>query len=272
MLHVVAHARPRTLVFRTWAEGLLAWRTIIGRVPLRALALMPDHVHALVPDEAARARLVRALVAYAQARNARRGERGSVWSEGIEATPVRGEEHVRRSMRYVHLNPVRKGLVDDPLAWPLSTHRDLCGLAIESPVAAARDPARFHAWVSADPSVAPEGTALPGAAPAAPPHPRSWDALRAAVSALARVTVAEITRRGRARSLLLRAARQHGGEPVRTLAGRAAVHRATVYRAGQAVIPALPLVDRVAGDPRFSLLDEGDLRESASWREYRRHR
>lgn len=31
----------------------------------------------------------------------------------------------RRSVRYVHLNPCRARLVADPLAWPLSTHRDV---------------------------------------------------------------------------------------------------------------------------------------------------
>lgn len=269
MLHVVAHARPGTLIFRSWPEGMLLWRAIVARVSFRALVVMPDHLHALVRHGKEKGRLVHALVGFAQARNALRGERGPVWTEGIEATPVRGLQHVRRSVRYLHLNPARRALVDDPLAWPLSTHRDCVGLALPAVREVHRDPRRFHEWVSADPSVNPEGTLLPelSALPATDP---SLEAIRAAVSALTRTTLTELSRRGPARTLLLCAAREFSEAPPRVIAQFAGVDVSTVRRA--AAGGGLRLVERVLGDPRFPLLHDGDLRRLAAWHPYRHRR
>lgn len=40
-------------------------------------------------------------------------------------------EKIQRNIRYVILNPVRAGLVDDPLSWPWSTHRDFVGAVVD---------------------------------------------------------------------------------------------------------------------------------------------
>ena len=74
-------------------------------------------------------------------------------------------------MRYTVLNPSRAGIVDDPLSWPWSTHRDVVGAiadpwvtaerlgaALGSRMASAQD---IHAYVSGDPSVAIAGTPFP---------------------------------------------------------------------------------------------------------------
>lgn len=271
MEHVVAHPRPGTLIFRTWSEGVLLWRMIVLVVAFRSLVIMPDHLHAVVERTEEKQRLIRRLVAYAQARNAMRGERGPVWSEGIGSTMVHGGEHARRTDRYNFLNPCRAGLVADPLAWPLSSYRDSLGLAIPGVHAAHPDPASLHEYVSSDPSVNVSGTWLPQLPPA-DAQPPSLEAVRAAVSALTRTTASELRRRGPARSLLLRAAAELTGCSSGRIGRFAGVDPSTVRRAASRNDARVRLVARVVGDERFPLLHEADLRNTASWRRYRGRR
>jgi hypothetical protein len=121
---------------------------------------MPDHIHLILPDAPGK-RLGRAMSAYAQWRNAYRGERGPVWTPHPPPDRLADEKHLRRTIRYVHLNPPRAKLVEDPLAWAWSTHRDRVGFAFPRVGALEPDPNRFHRSVSGDPSVAVEGTDLP---------------------------------------------------------------------------------------------------------------
>ena len=258
MLHVIAHARPGTLIFESWNEGLLLWRSLVKRIAFRALVVMPDHLHALVSNDEEKSRLVHGLVGFAQARNALRGESGSVWTEGIEATPVRESRHVQHLVRDLHLKPSRNGLVDDPLAWPLSTHRDCVGLAIPTAREPHEDPHGFHAWVSADPSADAEGTILPAISAHGTARP-SLAAIRAAVSALMRVTLGELRRRGAARTLLLRAARELSDAPPREIARFAGVCPSTVRRTFRRKNAGVRLVERVVNDARFFPLQDGDL-------------
>ncbi|MCK6505946.1 hypothetical protein L6R53_21595 [Myxococcota bacterium] len=88
---------------------------------------MPDHVHVVVGADAKGA-LIEAARAFARAR-AWRGHRGPLWEEVPPAEPLVDRDKQRRTVRSVHLNPCRARLVDCPLAWPLSSYRDLLGLA-----------------------------------------------------------------------------------------------------------------------------------------------
>ena len=271
MEHVVAHPRPGTLIFRTWEEGLLLWRLLLERVPLRALAIMPDHLHGILEDTRHRQLLISTLVAFAQARNARRGESGPVWSPGIDAAPVRGGQHVRRTDRYVFLNPARAGLVSDPLGWPLSSYRDWVGLAIPGTREPHPDPEGFHAVISADPAVSVQGSPFPKGRPG-DSQPADLSLILAAVSALTRTTLPELRRRGPARTLLLEAARELSGARATDIARFAGVDTGTVYRAAQQRDPRVRMVEQVLGDPRFPALHEGDLRQTAEWKLYRGRR
>lgn len=269
MLHVVAQARPGTLIFRDWKEGLLLWRALAKQACFHALVVMPDHLHALVKNVKDQQRLVPALVGYAQARNAGRGEHGPVWSEGVKATPVGGIQHVRRSVRYLHLNPTRRGLVKDPLAWPLSTHRDFVGLAIPATRIQVRNPERFHEWVSADPSVKLDGTALPESDLLPGAGFPSLESIRTAVVSLTRRMPEELCRRGAARTLLIQAARELSDARPGVIARFAGVERSSVRRTPAGKIRDLRLVERVLEDSRFFLLQPGDLRREPFLQPYR---
>src|SRR5512143_2269317 len=172
--HFVAHTliRQRPLQRREAARWL--WRHLRHSFPrVAAVCLMPDHVHLIAYTTDPRLdRLRFAKVLGALSRIARSKP---TW---LTATPskVGDAKHLARQIRYVHLNPSRAGLADDPLEWPWSTHRGVVGAEV-SPWARADDLARalerpragfetwFHAYVSADPSVSPNGSAFPVAAP-----------------------------------------------------------------------------------------------------------
>jgi hypothetical protein len=258
LVHLVLHALPGTLLFRDWLEARALWDRLTAAPGLRAAGLMPTHAHAFAAARALRP-LQQAARSYALWRNARRGEAGPVWQRGAVPVTVDDPKHIQRTTRYIHLNPCREGLADDPLAWPFSTHRDAVGLAwpaVRPPVAEAEP---FHRWVSADPSVHPSGSPLPdgrccpdGRSPGVPQ-------LRAAVSALTRTPMPELDRRGPARRLLIAAGRVLTDLPTDVLAGAIGVAPSTVRRVeDRGLHEPLRLVERVLSDPRFGALCAGE--------------
>jgi hypothetical protein len=267
MLHAAIRTVPGTLAFRTWREAGELWDRVTSRVPCQSASLMPDHLHLNVLDEAQLARLADALRSYAQWRNRARGERGPVFRHGATPSPIRDREHLIRTQRYIHLNPCRAKLVSDPLAWPFSTHRDAVGLALSPVIRPAADPARFHAFVSGDPTAHPNGTLLPG--PPAAMSPLSIAEVHAAVSSLARITVGRLKEAGPARSLFIRAARVLTAASAAEIAAAAGVAPSTVRRHEATADAQTVLIARVAGDPRFFPLPDVDLRTLSSWQRYR---
>ena len=107
MFHLVARAVGHTLLFRSWREGLHLWDTVVKAAPgLDALCLMPDHIH-LLHESDVRERLAAALSGFARWRTAARGVRGPVFQPLPAPEPLVDDEQVRRSVRCVHLDPVR---------------------------------------------------------------------------------------------------------------------------------------------------------------------
>jgi hypothetical protein len=214
-----------------------------------ALVVMPDHLHLLHRADVRRP-LVRVLAAHTRRR--RSVDDAAIGFGAVpEPEEVRGADKIRRLVRYVYLNPCRARLVDDPLAWPLSTYRDLLGLAVTPVLARHSDPPRVHAYVSSDPTVQVGGTELPVA--------RAGDIalheVYAAVSALCRAPVADLQRRGPPRTLFLACAAQlTSASPVEN-AAYVGLHRTQVARS-TATPNQLTLVARVGGDPRFAALAE----------------
>ncbi|MCB9683542.1 MAG: hypothetical protein H6735_00715 [Alphaproteobacteria bacterium] len=259
MFHLVARSADGRFLFRTWVEGLALWRRVLRVAPRTvALVVMPDHLHLLHASDN-RLELAQALSGYARWRNRARGERGRVFEPLPSAIPIGTGDKRSRAIRYVHLNPCRARLVSDPLAWPLSTHRDALGLALPAAIRAHADPEDFHRYVSSDPSVNVDGTELPKAGEAPDP-----ERVLQAISALTRTPVAQLRCKGPARNLLVGAMRELCPEqPV------SQVHRTTAWRRRSIGVPTDRVVS-VLADPRFAPLQHGDLR--AGWREYRQHR
>ncbi len=262
--HHAVRSRPSRLAFLSHLEARVLWDTVLREVPdPLALCLMPDHLHLLHARDVGAA-LGIALRSYARWRNNRMGVRGSLWRRPGPPEPVKGRTKLRRSERYIHLNPCRAGLVGDPLAWPWSTHRDRVGLALPAARPADPDPLAYHQYVSADPSVNLRGTDLPVGTDGA-----DGDTVLDAVLALTRSPREALTRRGPVRSLALRSLRQFTTLSGREIGAELQLARATVHRVPLKHTRATRLVSRVLGDDRFPALEPGDLRRTSRWFAYR---
>lgn len=248
MFHLVARTHRHAPLWTTWAQGRALWDRILRVSPGRvALVLMPDHVHLVHPTD------IRPALAQALAGHTRSTGVGPL--EPLPpARPLVDAQKVRRNVRYIHLNPCRARLCGDPLEWPLSTHRDACGLMIEPAVPARNDALRFHRYVSSDPTVGVQGTELPGDALGTFPP---FDILQA-VSAVTRAPIAEVRRKSPARRLYLAAARELSGAASPEIAAVIGVHRTSVGRASAPRAHILK-VRRVLADPRFGALDAARL-------------
>ncbi len=270
MQHLVAHAVPPHWLIHDWQEAHALWSRLLQLGPITAAAIMPDHVHVVLRrvDEAA---WHGCLSGYARWRNHHRDEPGRrVWLPAPPSEPLRSRKHLERTVRYVHLNPCRDHLAADPLAWPYTTHRDAVGLAVPGAVAAARDPYRFHAVVSGDPSVAVEGTELPYGLRGMRDH-RVEDII-AAVSALSRTTLDGLRRPGPGRTLLIQALAALTTLSGRRIAATVGCSPATMSRTPPIPGASLAKLERVLGDHRFGPLYDHDLTRGAPWRRYRQRR
>ncbi|MEW4530245.1 transposase [Maioricimonas sp. JC845] len=105
-----------------------------------AIVLLPDHMHAVLElprgdtDYSTRWRLIKTgftrrwldgsgREAFRSASQVRRGERG-VWQRRFFEHTCRDEQDLARCIEYVHINPVKHGLVERVRDWPWSSfHR-----------------------------------------------------------------------------------------------------------------------------------------------------
>jgi putative transposase len=105
-----------------------ALRKVMAHRPfmLDAMVVLPDHLHCIwkLPDGDAdfpsRWREIKKAVTHA------RGERVSVWQPSYWEHLIRDDEDWQRHVDYIHYNPVKHGLVDDPAAWPWSSFARFC--------------------------------------------------------------------------------------------------------------------------------------------------
>lgn len=167
LLHLVARAAHGARPLRTRAACADLWSRLGVRFDVVACALMPDHVHLFACVERAGAlRSFAQILASFRARMACGPDRDVFeWEPLPQPQAVRSDpRHIARTIRYVHLNPVRDALCDDPLQWEWSTHRDWMG-AVSPPCADVRRWGRvlgrapstrgewLHEFVCADASV-----------------------------------------------------------------------------------------------------------------------
>src|SRR6185436_8994422 len=129
MIHLTARAHPGLKPLASPGKCFWLWPRL-RELFASALAacLMPDHLHLLLAardPSKERTRLAHLLGAMSRYQFPDAG-----WSVA-EPTEIRDWQHLKRNVRYVHLNPCRAGLVSDPLSWLCSTHRGLIGAAVD---------------------------------------------------------------------------------------------------------------------------------------------
>jgi len=217
VVHLVAHL---ALGRRDLAEFELAqrvWEGMKAAFPAALAAMViPDHVHMAAEEDdpdGGRRRLARALS------RASYGRGRGLWLPVPQPEVVR-EGKLRRVVRYVALNPCRRRLVGDPLAWQWSTYRDVMGVAVDPWVTDERLARalgerregfrrRFHGYVTRDERVDVGARAYPEKAALDPPKLWQPDELALAVTSALRLPLDALRRKGTgpARKLLVALAR-----------------------------------------------------------------
>ncbi len=130
LYHVIARGNQRQLTFlndqdyRAYMRRLATYRDRYG-VTLYAYCLMPNHVHLLLQtSEAPLGKFMQGLQqSYTQRFNRLHGKVGHLFQGRYQAIVCETDEYLATLVRYIHLNPVRAGLVDEPSAYLYSGHR-----------------------------------------------------------------------------------------------------------------------------------------------------
>lgn len=94
-----------------------------------AWCLMGNHYHLVIQTGSAPLwrSMLRVQAAVARGFNRRRGFLGRLWQSRYRARVIDSTEYFRQVVSYVHLNPVAAGIVDDPVEYPNSGHREIVG-------------------------------------------------------------------------------------------------------------------------------------------------
>lgn len=134
-LHVVQRGNNRTRCFLDDSDcfvylALLKDALERHRVRLHAYCLMGNHVHLLVaPDgsEGIRGFMHRIGQRYAYYFNRKYSRTGTLWEGRFRSCVVQSRHYILECHRYIELNPVRAGMVSDPLAYRWSSHAATAG-------------------------------------------------------------------------------------------------------------------------------------------------
>ena len=111
------------------------------RLDVIGYVVMPEHVHLLV-SEPERATLSRAIQALKQSVSQKlKAPDGRFWQTRYYDFNVFTPQKRIEKLKYIHRNPVHRGLVEKPEDWPWSSYRhyalgEIGTVQIESPVAA----------------------------------------------------------------------------------------------------------------------------------------
>ncbi len=202
LLHLVARTAARARPFQHRIACADLWHRIGRTFDLVACVLMPDHVHVLaqIERESAPRSFARVLSAFRLRMQATgRPELVFDWEPLPQPEKVQHDRrHIARTVRYIHLNPSRDALCNDPLEWEWSTHRDWVGAVARPGVDRARWaramgrrlPAGIdwlHEYVASDPSVPrPKPLVDPGPYLVGQEKDASLDAIASAVSRVLR--------------------------------------------------------------------------------------
>ena len=108
---------------RETVEAVLEQTRARHQARVYAYVLMPEHVHLLV-NEPPRILLAQFLKVVKQMTSRKlKAGRESFWQDRYCDSNVHGEKTRSEVIRYIHRNPVARGLVESPEDWPWSSFR-----------------------------------------------------------------------------------------------------------------------------------------------------
>ena len=134
--HVIQRGNNRQRIFhdRQDFETMLALMVEqAGRcqVAVHAYVLMDNHFHLLATPQTAEGlpQMMQAVGrSYVRYFNDRHGRTGTLWEGRYRSTVVQSDRYLLPCMVYLDLNPVRAGIVSQPIDYPWSSHAHALGL------------------------------------------------------------------------------------------------------------------------------------------------
>jgi len=130
-LHIVQRGHNRDACF-FGEDDYLSYRHWLGEAlkstgcALHAYVLMTNHVHLLLtpPSAEAVSRFIMALGRrYVQYINRSYRRTGTLWDSRYKSSLVQADQYLLTCQRYIELNPVRAGMVDEPAHYRWSSYR-----------------------------------------------------------------------------------------------------------------------------------------------------
>jgi len=122
---VTAVTAERRSLFQVTATAELLEHTILdyhsqGKFLLHAFVIMPDHLHVLITP-AADVSLEKAMQFIKGSFSFRLKSKLEVWMRSFNESQISTEEKFMNCVRYIEENPLRRGLVATPQAYPFSS-------------------------------------------------------------------------------------------------------------------------------------------------------
>ncbi len=117
--------------FAFYLENLIEWKNKLG-CKVYGYCLMTNHIHLIVDpgDNLDRLGLLMKRLAGRQTRHVNKNTQrsGSLWEGRYKSSPIQASEYLLACCRYVDLNPVRAGIVDNPDQYMWSSCRIKTGV------------------------------------------------------------------------------------------------------------------------------------------------
>lgn len=133
--HLIARGNRRQDIFeseRQWQDFMddLSLNAKAGGLILFGDTLMTNHFHCMARtgDHPIGEVLGPTLTRFAMHSNIENCRSGHVFEGRYKSRLVRDDAHAKNTLRYIHRNPVRAGLVKDPSLWRWTSHRVYLGI------------------------------------------------------------------------------------------------------------------------------------------------
>jgi putative transposase len=112
-------------------QRLMTRNSIVHLVRVEAYCLMPNHYHIVIKQSVGGSisKFIQSLMtSYVQAINKMYNLSGTLFQGKAKAKQIDTESSLLQVVRYIHLNPVKAGLVQRPEDWRFSDYREWLGL------------------------------------------------------------------------------------------------------------------------------------------------
>lgn len=134
--HIIQRGHNKQVIFASdedyvyYLENLKEWKKALG-CHIYAYCLMTNHVHLIVNPgkDAENLALLMKRVSGRQTRyvNKIEGRSGTLWEGRYKSSPIKADEYLLACCRYIELNPVRAGIIEDPITYKWSSYRHKVG-------------------------------------------------------------------------------------------------------------------------------------------------